>query len=318
MTEGHVPVLADELLEVLDPQPGDVAIDATFGAGGHARLVAERIGPEGLLIGIDRDPEAVERFARFADEAPCRTRLEVGAFAQVLEQLADEGVRADIVYLDLGVSSMQIDTPQRGFSYSVDAPLDMRMDTTEPFSAAELVATWDERQLVSILREYGEERYARQIARAIVREREREPITTTARLVDVVTRAVPTPARFTGGHPAKRTFQALRIAVNDELGQIDAGLPAAWECLAQNSRFAGISFHSLEDRRVKHFLADLAQGCICPPDLPICRCGHEPQAELLIRGGRVASEEEAARNPRSTSARLRAARRLTRPKDVAA
>ncbi|MSW95967.1 MAG: 16S rRNA (cytosine(1402)-N(4))-methyltransferase RsmH [Actinobacteria bacterium] len=318
MTEGHVPVLAGELLDLLDPQPGEIAVDATFGGGGHARLIAERLGPDGLLIGIDRDPEVVERFARFADEAPCRTRLELGPFAQVLERLRAEGVRADIVYLDLGVSSMQIDTPQRGFSYSAQAPLDMRMDPEDPTSAADIVATWDERRLRSILREYGEERYAGQIARAIVRERDREPITTTTRLVDVITQAIPTPARFAAGHPAKRTFQALRIAVNDELGQIDEGLPGAWDLLGENGRFAGISFHSLEDRRVKRFLAGLAQGCTCPPDLPVCGCGREPEAELLARGGIVASPDEAAQNPRSQSARLRGARRLTGPSEVSA
>ncbi len=172
------------------------------------------------------------------------------------------------------------------------------------------MATWDERRLARTFREYGEERYARQIARAIVRERERRPIESTSDLVEVVSAAVPAPARFAAGHPAKRVFQAIRIAVNDELDQIDEGLPLAWDVLRESGRFAGISFHSLEDRRVKRFLAELARGCICPPGLPVCRCGHVPQAELLTRGGIVPGEREAAENPRSRSARLRAARKL--------
>lgn len=309
MTE-HVPVLAAELIAVLDPQPGETAVDATFGAGGHARLVAERLGPDGLLVAIDRDPEAADRFADFAAQAPCRTRFVHAPFAQALADLGEEGLRADLVYLDLGLSSMQVDTPERGFSYATDAPLDMRMDPGEGFTAADAVAHWDERRLTRTLREYGEERYARRIARAIVRERERRPIETTGELVEVVAGAIPTPARFASGHPAKRVFQALRIAVNDELAQIDAALPRAWDLLREGGRFAGLSFHSLEDRRVKRFLADLARGCICPPDLPVCACGREPQAELLARGGIVPGEAEVTANPRSRSARLRAARKL--------
>jgi 16S rRNA (cytosine1402-N4)-methyltransferase len=310
MTSSHVPVLAAELLEVLDPQPGEVAIDGTFGAGGHARLVAERLGPEGELIAIDRDPHAAERFAQFAAEVPARTRFVAAPFADALEALRDEGVRADFVYLDLGISSMQVDTAERGFSYAHAAPLDMRMDSEQELSAADVVNEWEPRRLARIIRDYGEERYADRIARAIARERERAPITTTDRLVDVITAAIPTPARFAGGHPAKRTFQAIRIAVNDELGQLDRALPAAFDLLRPGGRFAGISFHSLEDRRVKRFLADRAQGCICPPDLPVCVCGRTPQAELLTRKGVVPTAEENAANPRARSARMRAARKL--------
>ncbi|HSD77759.1 MAG TPA: 16S rRNA (cytosine(1402)-N(4))-methyltransferase RsmH, partial [Solirubrobacteraceae bacterium] len=283
MTASHVPVLAAELLEVLDPRPGEVAVDCTFGAGGHARLVAERLGEAGELIAVDRDPDAAERFELFAAEATCRTRFVAGPFADALALLRDEGVRADIVYLDLGISSMQVDTRERGFSYAHAAPLDMRMDPEHGPSAADVVNTWEQRRLARVLRDYGEERYAERIARAIVREREREPIATTDRLVDVVTGAIPAPARFGSGHPAKRTFQAIRIAVNDELDQLDQALPAAFDVLRPGGRFAGISFHSLEDRRVKRFLADRAQGCICPPDLPVCACGRTPQAELLTR-----------------------------------
>lgn len=310
MPTAHVPVLAGELIELLDPQKGQLGIDCTFGGGGHARLVADRIGREGTLIAIDRDPAAQERFEAFADEVVCQTRFIGASFAEGLMQLRDEGVKADLVYLDLGMSSMQVDTRERGFSYAYDAPLDMRMDTGQDFSAADLVASWDERRIMGILREYGEERYARQIARAIVRIRDRRPITTTTELVDVITNAIPTPARFAGGHPAKRTFQAIRIAVNDELREVDDALPLAWDCLAVGGRLAGISFHSLEDRRVKRFLADRAQGCVCPPDFPVCVCGRTPEAELVTRRSVVATPGEIAANPRSKSARLRVARKL--------
>ena len=310
MTREHTPVLAAELVTMLAPQPGETAVDATFGAGGHARLVAERLGPSGMLVAIDRDPEARARFEAFAGEVDCGTRFVAGPFGDVLEELRDEGLRADMVLLDLGVSSMQIDTPERGFSYTHDAPLDMRMDPTGGVSAADIVRDWDERRLRAIFREYGEERYAGQIARAIVRERERRPIETTAELVEVVTAAVPAPARFAAGHPAKRVFQALRIAVNDELEELDRGLAAGWDILRENGRFAGISFHSLEDRRVKRFLAELERGCICPPGLPVCRCGHVPRAELLLRGGATAGADELIENPRARSARLRGARKL--------
>jgi 16S rRNA (cytosine1402-N4)-methyltransferase len=310
MTSAHVPVLAGELVELLDPQPGDVAIDCTFGGGGHARLVADRLGPQGMLIAIDRDPVAEERFAELAADVACRTRFIHAPFADALEQLREEDVTADVIYLDLGMSSMQVDTLERGFSYVYDAPLDMRMDPRQELTAAGLVATWDERQLARLFRDYGEERYAVQIARAIVRERARRPLQTTNELVDVITNAIPVPARFGGGHPAKRVFQAIRIAVNEELDQLDRALPLAWELLRPNGRFAGISFHSLEDRRVKRFLAARAQGCICPPDLPICRCGREPEAELVTRRGVVATPGEVAQNPRAKSARMRVARKL--------
>jgi 16S rRNA (cytosine1402-N4)-methyltransferase len=310
MTTPHVPVLAGELIEFLDPAPGDIAVDCTVGGAGHARLVAERIGASGTLIGIDRDPLAEERFAELAAEVACDTRFIRADFVTGLALLRDEGVVADLVYMDLGMSSMQVDTWERGFSYSYDAPLDMRMDPTQELTAAELVNTWDERRLARLLRDYGEERYAGQIARAIVRTRSRAELETTQDLVDVIKAAVPVPAQFAGGHPAKRTFQALRIAVNDELTQIDEAFPLAWELLAHGGRLAAISFHSLEDRRVKRFLTGVARGCICPPDIPICVCGHEPEAELLTRRAIAPTPGEVAANPRSKSAHLRAARKL--------
>jgi 16S rRNA (cytosine1402-N4)-methyltransferase len=310
MTRVHVPVLAGELIEALDPQPGQVAIDCTLGAAGHARLVAGRLGPGGLLIGIDRDPTAEEAFAELAAEVPCRTRFLRADFAAGLQTLLDEGIGADLVYMDLGMSSMQVDQRERGFSYAYDAPLDMRMDPTAPFSARDAVNTWERRQLAKVIRDYGEERYSERIAREIVRRRADHPIETTFQLVDAITAAIPAPARFAGGHPAKRTFQGLRIAVNDELAQIDASLPLAWDVLREDGRLGAISFHSLEDRRVKRFLADRAVGCICPPDLPVCVCGHEPEAELIARGGIVPTPGEIESNPRAKSARLRAARKL--------
>lgn len=306
----HTPVLADELIELLDPQPGQLAIDCTFGDGGHARLVAERLGSSGTLVAIDRDPLAEQRFAALAAQATCSLRFIRSSYAEALELLASEGVQADMVYFDLGMSSMQVDTKERGFSYSYEAPLDMRMDSEQELSARQLIAEWDERRLAHVLRDFGEERHAGAIARAIVRRREQAPIETTLELVETINAALPAPARFAGGHPAKRSFQALRIAVNDELGQLDRALPLAWGLLREGGVLASIAFHSLEDRRVKRFLAERARGCICPPDLPVCVCGREPQAALLKRRSIVPSADELARNPRSGSARLRAARKL--------
>jgi 16S rRNA (cytosine1402-N4)-methyltransferase len=310
MTTPHVPVLAGELIELLEPAPGECAVDCTVGGAGHARLVAGRIGASGTLIGIDRDPLAGERFAEMAAEVSCQTRFVAADFAAGLGLLEEEGVAADLVYMDLGMSSMQIDTWERGFSYSYEAPLDMRMDPNQDLSAADLVNTWDERRLARLLRDYGEERYAGQIARGIVRARTRAELTTTQELVQVIKSAVPIPAQFAGGHPAKRTFQALRIAVNDELGQLDEALPRAWDLLTPGGRLAVISFHSLEDRRVKRFIAEKARGCVCPPDLPICVCGHEPEAGLITRRAIAPSPGEIASNPRSKSAHLRVARKL--------
>jgi 16S rRNA (cytosine1402-N4)-methyltransferase len=298
---------------VLDPRPGEVAVDCTFGGGGHARLIAERIGPAGTLIGIDRDPDAEERFAELAAEVACQTRFIRADFVTGLRRLEDEELEADLVYLDLGMSAMQVETWARGFSYAYDAPLDMRMDPHQELTAREIVNTWEERRLSRLLRDYGEERYAPQIARGIGRVRRNRELVSTQQLVDVITAAVPTPARFAGGHPARRTFQALRIAVNDELEQLDAALPLGWGLLRTGGRIAAITFHSLEDRRVKRFLAARARGCICPPQIPVCVCGREPEAELLTRRAIAPTPGEVAANPRSKSAHLRAARKLEAP-----
>jgi 16S rRNA (cytosine1402-N4)-methyltransferase len=310
MNQTHVPVLAGELIDLVDPQPGETAVDCTFGGGGHARVIAGRIGPAGTLIAIDRDPAAEERFGEVSAELACQTRFIRADFASGLRQLRDEGVLADLVYLDLGMSSMQVDTWERGFSYSYDAPLDMRMDPDQELTAHDIVNHWEERRLVRLLRDYGEERYAQQIVRHLARARRREELSTTHQLVEVIKAAVPVPAHFAGGHPARRTFQALRIAVNDELAQLDAALPAAWDVLRTGGRLAVISFHSLEDRRVKRFLADRARGCVCPPEIPVCVCGHHPEAEVLTRRAVAPSRGEVEANPRSKSAHLRAARKL--------
>jgi 16S rRNA (cytosine1402-N4)-methyltransferase len=312
MTRTHVPVLAGELIDLTRPEPGDTVVDCTFGAGGHARLVAERIGPAGTLVCIDRDPAAEERFEELAREVACETRFLRMDYADGLELLNAEELRADIAYLDLGVSSMQVDTRERGFSYSYDAPLDMRMDPEQELDARTVVNDWDERRLAQTFRRYGEDPNARRIAREIVRRRARTPIETTRDLVAAIEAALPAAVRrsFGGGHPAKRVFQAVRIAVNAELDSLDRALPLGWDVLRDGGRFAAISFHSLEDRRVKHFLADRARGCICPPDFPVCVCGHEPEAELLTGRAVVPTPGEVAANPRAKSGRLRAARKL--------
>jgi 16S rRNA (cytosine1402-N4)-methyltransferase len=301
----HVPVLAEEVRELLAVKPGETVVDATFGAGGHATLLAADLGGRGKLIAIDRDPGARQYFDRLARRARVQTRFLRGDFAVVLEQLAQNGVEADAILLDLGVSSMQIDRPERGFSYAVDAPLDMRMDPSADVTAAGIVNEAAERDLATIFKRYGEERYARQIARAIVRRRKDQRFERTSELVETIKSAIPAPARFGDGHPAKRVFQALRIAVNDELGSLEAALPSAFSMLRSGGRLGVISFHSLEDRQVKRFMRDLERGCECPPDFPICVCGKEPQLRSLSRKAIRPTARETAANPRASSARMR-------------
>jgi 16S rRNA (cytosine1402-N4)-methyltransferase len=305
----HTPVLAQEVRELLAVQPGATVVDATFGAGGHAGLLAADLRGQGKVIAIDRDPTARPYFERFRRRTGVQARFLRGEFATVLSQLAANGVRADAILLDLGVSSMQLDQPERGFSYAVDAPLDMRMDPSSEPTAAELVNEAAERDLERIFRRLGEERYARSIARAIAERRRKEPYTRTGQLVDTIKASIPAPARFGDGHPAKRVFQALRIAVNDELGQLESALPAAVEMLRPGGRVAVISFHSLEDRIVKRFLRSEARGCVCPPEFPVCVCGRDPVLRLLTRKAVRPTAQETAQNPRAASARLRAAER---------
>jgi 16S rRNA (cytosine1402-N4)-methyltransferase len=312
MTRTHVPVLAGELIDLVDPRPGETALDCTFGAGGHARLVAERIGRTGTLVCIDRDPAAEQRYEEFAAEVDCETRFLHMEFAQGLRLLLDEGFQADLAYLDLGVSSMQIDAWERGFSYSYDAPLDMRMDPDQDLDARQVVNEWDERRLANAFQSYGDERFARQVAREIVRRRTKAPMETTSELVDAIRAAIPARVQrqFGGGHPAKRVFQAIRIVVNDELGSLDQALPLAWDVLRTGGRLGVISFHSLEDRRSKRFLADRARGCICPPDLPVCVCNRTPEGEILTSRAVAPTPGEIADNARSKSAKFRAARKI--------
>jgi 16S rRNA (cytosine1402-N4)-methyltransferase len=303
----HVPVLADEVRELLAVEPGDTVVDATFGAGGHAALLCADLAGRGRFVAIDRDASVRPYFERFQRRCGVQARFLRGDFAVVLGQLAHNGMEADAILLDLGVSSMQIDRPERGFSYAADAPLDMRMDASAPRSARDIVNEASERELADVFRRYGEERFSRQIARVIVRRRAEQPFERTADLVEVVRAAIPAPRRFGDGHPAKRVFQALRIVVNEELDALEQALPAAVSLLRPGGRIAVVSFHSLEDRIVKRFFAAQARGCTCPPDLPVCVCGKEPTLRLAVRKAVRPSPSEAAENPRASSARLRAA-----------
>jgi len=303
----HVPVLAEEVRERLAVQPGETIVDATFGAGGHSSLLAADLEGKGKLIAIDRDPSVRAYFDRFKGRSGVQARLLRGEFSLVLGQLAANDVEADAILLDLGVSSMQVDRPERGFSYAADAPLDMRMDSSAELSARDLVNEAEERELALIFRRFGEERYARPIARAIVRRRAERPFERTGDLAETIKHAIPTPARFGEGHPAKRVFQALRIAVNDELGALEAALPAAVRMLRPGGRLAVISFHSLEDRIVKQYIREQARGCTCPPDFPICNCGNEPVLRDLTRKPIRPGTRELEQNPRSASAKLRVA-----------
>lgn len=303
----HEPVLLDELVEVLDLEPGQTVLDCTFGAGGHARAVAEVIGPDGELICVDRDPSTHDRWVDFSEQSPCQTRYLQANFVSALEGLRGEGVRPDAIYMDLGMSSMQVDAWDRGFSYAYDAPLDMRMDPGQDLSALTVCNEWPQEKIARCLGEYGEERRAGAIAREIV---SRRPLETTAQLVAAVKAAIPPAERFGRGNPAKRTFQAIRIAVNAEIESLDLALPLAWDRLPVGGRLAVISFHSLEDRPVKRFFAGLARGCTCPPEIPVCVCGREPEAELITRRAIAPTPEEVELNPRASSAHLRCVEKL--------
>ena len=306
----HVPVLADEVRELLDVSPGETVVDATFGAGGHAAALAADLEGKGRFIAIDRDPTVRPYFERFQRRSRgVQTRFLRGDFDVVMSQLAQNDLQADAVLLDLGVSSMQIDRPERGFSYAVDAPLDMRMDPSAERSAKEVVNETGERELANVFRRYGEERFSRQIASAIGRRRREQPYERTSELVETIREAIPAPRRFGDGHPAKRVFQALRIEVNDELGSLERALPSILSMLRPGGRVAVISFHSLEDRIVKRFFAAEARGCTCPPDFPVCVCGKEPRVRLVTKKAVRPSPAEVAVNVRSASARLRVAMR---------
>ena len=301
----HVSVLLDECIEGLNIKPDGIYVDGTLGGAGHSYHIAERL-TTGRLIGIDRDPVALkaagERLSPFADRVTL-VHSNFCRMGQVLQELGISGV--DGILLDLGVSSPQLDDGSRGFSYMTDAPLDMRMDNGDALSADTVVNTWSYEKLKRILYDYGEERYAPAIAAAIVRKREVSPIRTTLELVDVIRSAMPPAALREKQHPAKRTFQAIRIAVNDELNSVSKAMDAAIPCLNPGGRLAVITFHSLEDRIVKNSMAAAAKGCICPPEFPVCVCGRKPQVTVLTRKPIVSGEEELERNPRARSAKLR-------------
>lgn len=310
----HVPVMLAEVLAELDPQPGEVVCDCTLGGAGHTVELARRVAPDGLSLGIDQDDMALaaatERLAREVPGASVRTLK--GNFGDLDDLLVEAEVPGvDCFLFDLGVSSPQLDIPERGFSYHEDAPLDMRMSSgNNTLTAAEVVNTYNEADLARIFRVYGDERFANRIARRIVETRAKAPIETTLQLVEVIKAAIPAAARRTGGHPARRTFQALRIEVNHELDVLDRGLRAAVRWANPGGRICVISYHSLEDRIVKHVFSELSQGCTCPPDLPVCVCGHVPALRVRTRKPLVASDEEVAANPRSRSALMRVAVRL--------
>ena len=305
-TAYHRPVLMEETLAALDIRPEGVYLDGTAGGGGHAFAVASRL-TTGRLIALDRDPDAVrEASRRLEGLSAVVVQANFTAMDRVLRELDVEAV--DGILLDIGVSSHQLDAPERGFSYHHDAPLDMRMSQSGP-TAADLVNTLSEQELADVFFRYGEEKFSRPIARAIGREREKEPIVTTGRLAEIIKNAVPAAARR-DGHPARQVFQALRIAVNGELDCLSTALDTAFGCLKDGGRLAVITFHSLEDRMVKQRFAAWRQGCICPPDFPVCVCGRTPAAELVLRKPAQASRIELEENPRSRSAKLRCIRRL--------
>lgn len=306
---GHKPALADEVVELLVPvlRSGGVVVDATLGRAGHAARILDA-APEATLLGIDRDPQALEEsrtiLASYGERAQI-ARDDFQNLSAVLERLGIEKVRG--VLLDLGVSSPQLDEADRGFSFRNDGPLDMRMDPNQELTAASIVNDYPERELARIIQRYGEERFARRIARAIVRER---PLDSTVRLAEVVVEAIPAATRRTGGHPARRTFQALRIEVNDELEALKTTLPSALESLGVGGRLVVISYHSLEDREVKRFFTEEGRGCTCPPQLAVCVCGAKAKIRILTRKPVRPTPTETEANPRAASARLRAAEKL--------
>ncbi|MCP2256957.1 16S rRNA (cytosine1402-N4)-methyltransferase [Streptoalloteichus tenebrarius] len=308
----HVPVLLDRVLDLLEPALAGgpaVCVDATLGLGGHTEALLTRF-PELTVVGLDRDPHALELSARRLAPFGDRARLVHAVYDELPSALADLGIpEVRGVLFDLGVSSMQLDEAERGFAYAQDAPLDMRMDPTRGITAAEVLNSYSAAELTRILRDYGEERFASRIAAAIVRERQKEPFRDSARLVRLLYDVVPAASQRTGGHPAKRTFQALRIEVNGELEVLRRALPAALDALAVGGRIVVLSYHSLEDRMVKRALAERSTSRT-PPGLPVELPGHGPQFRLLVRGSEPASDEEIAANPRASSVRLRAAERL--------
>ncbi len=311
MEFSHVPVLYDEVMEGLAVKPEGIYADGTLGGAGHSAGICERLGENGHLIGIDRDADALGAAAEKLKSFRCRISLVKSNYSDIKMVLSQLGVPAlDGALLDLGVSSFQLDNPERGFSYMHDAPLDMRMDAEDTLTAEDVVNGYTQEQLAEIISSYGEERWAARIAQFIAAERKKKRIRTTSELVDVIKAAVPASARREGPHPAKRTFQALRIEVNDELGHLERALTDFIDVLAPGGRFAVISFHSLEDRIVKETFAKRLDPCICPPDFPVCVCGRKPDVKKVTKKPVTADSRELERNPRSRSAKLRIIEKL--------
>lgn len=304
----HKPVLFEETIRSLAIRPEGTYIDGTMGGGGHSEAILQRL-TTGTLLSIDQDPDAIQAAGERLKQYPQSIRVR-GNFAQMGEIAKAQGMEAvDGVLLDIGVSSYQLDTPERGFSYHHDAPLDMRMSQEGP-SARDLVNTLDERELADIIFRYGEDRSARRIAQGICLAREKAPIETTAQLAEIIKESVPAAVRRAEGHPARKTFQALRIAVNGELDRLQEGLEAGFGLLKPGGRLAVITFHSLEDRIVKQQMQEWCQGCICPKDFPVCVCGRKPQGKLVYKKGLAPSPEEVEENPRARSSRLRVIEKL--------
>ncbi|MBQ1270357.1 MAG: 16S rRNA (cytosine(1402)-N(4))-methyltransferase RsmH [Clostridia bacterium] len=311
MEFSHVSVLPDECMEGLNIKPDGIYADGTTGGGGHSYLIASRLSDKGRLICIDRDDDALEAAGKRLAPLGKNITFVKNNFSRIKEVLEDLGIeKIDGILFDLGVSSYQLDNGERGFSYMTDAPLDMRMDRQQQFSAYNVVNEYSRDDLKRIIKDYGEERYAGPIAAAICRRREEKPIETTLELTEIIKSAMPAAAKREKQHPAKRTFQALRIEVNSELSSVEEALGDSIDALAPGGRIAVISFHSLEDRIVKRKFAAMAQGCTCPKSFPVCVCGNKPKIKLVSRGVIIASDEELENNPRSRSAKLRVAEKL--------
>lgn len=308
---GHYSVMLAETVESLNIKPGGVYVDCTLGGAGHSARILEKMGGDGKLVGIDRDEYAIQKASQRLEKYKDNILLIKGNFCDAPELLSENGIhKIDGVVADLGVSSFQLDNADRGFSYMHDAPLDMRMSRQDKLSAYDVVNGYEEKELSRIINLYGEERFASKIAYNICRTREKQPLKTTAELAEVVKNSIPAKNRADGPHPAKRTFQAIRIEVNGELDVIDKMILGLFPMLESGGRMAVITFHSLEDRIVKHTFAELAKGCECPPDFPVCVCGKKPQGVVVTKKPILPSEQELEENPRSRSAKLRVCEKI--------
>ena len=307
----HISIMFEDCMNLLNIQKNGIYVDGTLGGGGHSLGICERLGDSGRLIGIDRDLEAIGAAKERLHNHNGKTTFVNSNYADIKEILAELHIHSiNGALLDLGVSSYQLDNPERGFSYMHNAPLDMRMNAQDSFSAYELVNSYSEKELTRVIRDYGEERWASRIAQFIVNARKTAPVETTFELNDIIKAAIPASARKDGGHPSKRTFQAIRIEVNSEIEKLEKALSDFFDVLAPGGRLAVITFHSLEDRIVKQLFAKLASGCTCPPSFPICVCGNVPKGKILTKKPIVASEEEIEFNSRSKSAKLRGIEKL--------